>query len=256
MLTFVGLGLYDEHSVTLAGRDAIESADRVFAEFYTGILAGTTLKTLETFHGIEITVCDREGIEGDPAPILEAATQGAAVLLVVGDPMIATTHVDLRLRAHEAGIDTRIVHGVSAHTAASSLTGLQNYRFGKATTLPFETGAGVPPSVIDTITENQQRNLHTLVYLDIDATHDEYLSIDTAAERLADRYRDAFAVAIARAGSPTPVVDAASLRVLAEREYGDPLHMLVIPADLHRIEAEALHAFGNAPPDILDEGGA
>ena len=43
MLTFVGLGLYDEHSITLEGRAAIEAADRVFAEFYTSKLAGATV---------------------------------------------------------------------------------------------------------------------------------------------------------------------------------------------------------------------
>ncbi len=43
MLTFVGLGLYDERSVTVAGRDAIRDADRVFAEFYTSRLIGTDI---------------------------------------------------------------------------------------------------------------------------------------------------------------------------------------------------------------------
>ncbi len=34
--------------------------------------------------------------------------------------MISTTHVDLRLRAHERGIETRVIHGVTAQTATSS----------------------------------------------------------------------------------------------------------------------------------------
>ena len=42
MLTFVGLGLYDERSVTIRGREAIRGADRVFAEWYTSHLAGAT----------------------------------------------------------------------------------------------------------------------------------------------------------------------------------------------------------------------
>jgi len=74
--------------------------------------------------------------------------------------MISTTHVDLRLRAEDRDIDTRVVHAPTAESAASSLTGLQNYRFGKATTLPFEWahGAdGVPGSVVDTIEANLER---------------------------------------------------------------------------------------------------
>jgi len=63
-----------------------------------------------------------------------------------------------------------VIHGVTAQSAASSLTGLQNYRFGKATTLPFPYAHGgddVPGSVIDTIEANRERGLHTVVYLDI-----------------------------------------------------------------------------------------
>ena len=114
MLTFVGLGLYDERSVTLEGRAAIEAADRVFAEFYTSKLAGATVAGLESFHGVDIEVRDRGGVEGDPEPILEAAGEGDAVFLTAGDTMISTTHVDLRLRAESRGIDTRIVHGTTA----------------------------------------------------------------------------------------------------------------------------------------------
>jgi len=42
MLTFVGLGLYDERSITVAGQQALRAADRVFAEFYNSKLVGTT----------------------------------------------------------------------------------------------------------------------------------------------------------------------------------------------------------------------
>ena len=148
MLSFVGLGLYDERSITVRGRDTLATADSAFAEWYTSRLAGTDLETLEATHGIEITVHDRAGVEQDPDSILDAAEEGHAVFLTAGDTMISTTHVDLRLRAHDRGIETRVVHGTTAQTAASSLTGLQNYRFGKATTLPFEeTHGGVPTSV-------------------------------------------------------------------------------------------------------------
>ena len=50
MLTFVGLGLYDERSVTLAGREAIESADRVFAEFYTSTVVPTSREEIGRAH--------------------------------------------------------------------------------------------------------------------------------------------------------------------------------------------------------------
>ena len=255
MLTFVGLGLYDERSVTVRGREAIREADRVFAEFYTSRLAGTTVADLEAYHDVEIEVRDRAGVEQEPDPILSAARAGYAVFLTAGDTMISTTHVDLRLRAHERGIDTRIVHGTTAQSAASGLTGLQNYRFGKATTLPFpgsHGGSGMPDSVLETIDGNRDRGLHTLVYLDIKTDRGQYMTADRGAELLADAYGDDLGVAIARAGSDDPAVVADRVATLAEREFGDPLHLLLIPSDLHHVEAEALAELAGAPAGLLD----
>ncbi len=255
MLTFVGLGLYDERSVTVRGRDAIRKADRAFAEFYTSRLAGTTVADLEAYHDTAIEVRDRGGVEGDPEPVLAAGADGDAVFLTAGDTMISTTHVDLRLRAHERGIDTRIIHGTTAQSAASSLSGLQNYRFGMATTVPFpgaHGGSGVPDSVLETIEANRERGLHTLVYLDIKAERGAYMTADRGADLLGDAFGDVLGVAIARAGSTEPVVAADSLDSLADRAFGDPLHLLVVPGDLHHIEADALAELAGAPEGLLD----
>ncbi|MFC4549216.1 MULTISPECIES: diphthine synthase [Halorussus] len=255
MLTFVGLGLYDERSITVEGRDALRDADRAFAEFYTSKLLGASVADLEAYHEIEIEVRDRAGVEQDPEDILRAAEDGDAVFLTAGDTMISTTHVDLRLRAEERGIDTRVIHAPTAESAASGLTGLQNYRFGKATTLPFDYahGAdGVPASVTNAIDENRERGLHTLVYLDIKVQNDEYMTADHAAELLSDDYGDALAVVVARAGSPDPLVAADRVSALADRDFGDLLHLLVVPGDLHHIEADALAELADAPRELLE----
>jgi len=264
MLAFVGLGLYDERSITVEGRETVADADRVFAELYTTRLAGTTVAEIEQFHDTEIEVRDREGIERDPEPVLSAAESGLAVVLVGGDPMVSTTHVDLRLRASERGVDTRVVHGTSAATAAAGLTGLQNYRFGPATTLPFADahGAdGVPDSVRAILRENRERGLHTLVYLDVKAADERYMTADHAAEELLSAWRRSpwdgadegvdrdpgeggpRAVAVARAGSPEPTVVADDLAGLAAETFGEPPHLLVVPGALHPLEREALSAF-------------
>ena len=266
MLTFIGLGLYDEQSITCAGRTALREADRVFAEFYTSKLLGASVADLEAAHDVDIEVRDRAGVEQDPEPILAAAEDENVVFLTAGDTMISTTHSDLRVRAEARDIDTRVIHGVTAETAASGLTGLQNYRFGKAVTLPFPFvhGAGdVPPSVIESIEANQERGLHTLVYLDIKVDYhkrrggpdleDPYMTASDAAELLAAEWRaNDLAVVVARAGSPEPLVAADRLSALADREFGEPLHLLVIPGDLHHVEADALAALADAPADLVD----
>jgi len=255
MLTFVGLGLWDERSITVEGRAALRDADRVFAEFYTSRLMGTDVDALAAHHDVDIEVRDRAGVEGDPGPILDAAAAGDAVFLTAGDTMISTTHVDLRLRAHDRGIDTRVIHGTTAEAAAASLTGLQNYRFGKATTLPFPYAHGaetVPGSVCDTLDDNRDRGLHTLVYLDIKREREEYMTADIAANLLAEGYEDRLAVAVCRAGSPEPTVEADRLSELADRAFGDPLHLIVVPGDLHHIEADALRELADAPPELTE----
>ncbi|MEE6208736.1 diphthine synthase [Salarchaeum sp. III] len=279
MLTFVGLGLYDEESITIEGRGAVREADRAFAEFYTSHLVGADVDDLESYHGVDIEVRDREGVEQNPEPILDAAESDDVVFLTAGDTMISTTHVDLRLRAHDRGIDTRVIHAPTAESAASSLTGLQNYRFGKATTLPFEWvhGAdGVPASVTDTIEDNRERGLHTLCYLDIKVGEtppsnrtagrlgdkvdnpyregDDYMTASHAAGLLAEHWNpDALGVVVARAGAPDSLVEADTLESLADRDFGDPLHLLVIPGDLHHVEADALTGLAGAPEDVVDE---
>ena len=265
MLTFIGLGLYDERSITIEGRDALREADRAYAEFYTSKLAGASVEDLEEYHGVGIEVRDRAGVEQHPGDVLDAAADERVAFLTAGDPMISTTHVDLRLRAADRGIDTRIVHAPTAESVASGLTGLQNYRFGKATTLPFpyaHGGDGVPESVAATIDDNRDRGLHTLVYLDIkvgqspgrgaSADREEYMSADGAAGILEKGYDDVLGVAVARAGSPEPLVVADRLSALADREFGEPLHLLVIPGDLPPIESDALRTFADAPHELTE----
>jgi diphthine synthase len=266
MLTFIGLGLYDADSITCEGRHALRAADRVFAEFYTSSLLGATVADLEAAHDVDIDVRERAGVEQDPEAILSAAEAEDVAFLTAGDTMISTTHSDLRIRAEDRGIETRVIHGVTAETAASGLTGLQNYRFGKAVTLPFPFvhGAGdVPPSVIESVEANQERGLHTLVYLDIKVDYhkrrggpdldDPYMTASYASELLAAEWdEDALAVVVARAGSPEPLVAADRLSALADREFGEPLHLLVIPGDLHHVEADALAALADAPAELVE----
>jgi Diphthamide biosynthesis methyltransferase len=108
----------------------------------------------------------------------------------------------------------------------------------------------VPPSVQTAIDANTTAGLHTLVFLDIDAPAERYLSADAAAGQLAEAAPERLGVAVARAGSPDPLVRAGPLRSLAAEAYGPPLHMLILPGELHHIEAEALAVLGDHP-DLL-----
>ena len=136
MLIFIGLGLYDERDISVKGLDAVRAADMVYAEFYTSRLMGATHERLEAFYGRKISLLSRQQVEVDPSWLEDARDKDVA-FLVGGDAMVSTTHLDLRLRAAKMGIKTRVIHSSSIVTAVSGLCGLQNYRFGRSTTIPF-----------------------------------------------------------------------------------------------------------------------
>jgi diphthine synthase len=247
MLTFVGLGLYDLDDISVRGLACIRNADHVFLEYYTSRLAGCTLEAMESFYGRPVQVLSRTDVEVDPGTMLSHAATSDVVFLTGGDPMVSTTHIDLRIRAHQQGIPTRIIHASSISTAVCGLTGLQNYRFGRSCSLPFPHGTWFPTTPIEVIGANRARDLHTLVYLDIQ--EERCMTIPQAVgllEELGARTGTSIPlyVGVARAGAECPVVRAGSARTLAATDFGPPLHILVIPATLHVMEREYLEIFG------------
>jgi len=167
MLTFIGLGLSDERDISVKGLEVVRKADVVYLETHTSRLTGTTREAMERYYGRPVIPVTRGDLEIHPDEILARAKSKEVVLLCGGDPMVSTTHADLRLRAKAAGVATRIIHGASIGSAVCGETGLQNYRFGKSTSLPFPSGSWFPTTPLETILGNQGLRLHTLVFLDI-----------------------------------------------------------------------------------------
>ncbi len=262
MLFFVGLGLYDEKDVSVRGQEVIREADLVCAEFYTSRLMGASKTKLERFYEREIRLLSRDEVEVDPGWLVQAREKNVA-FLVGGDPMVSTTHLDLRLRALEMGIKTKVVPSSSIVSAISGLSGLQNYRFGRSTSIPFPYTARGKRIVVETpyrvVMENLKRDLHTLLFLDIQED-ERYMTVNEGARLLlemeetmeGDVLHRSLGVGIARAGSEDACVEADLLPRLAEYDFGGPLHVLIIPAKLHFMEAEALVALAGAPPEIKE----
>ena len=97
MLTFIGLGLYDEKDITVKGLEAVKNADAVYVEFYTSNLIGTSIEKIEKFYGKKLIVLSREEVELEPVWLSRSIKENV-VFLSGGDAMVATTHIDLRLR--------------------------------------------------------------------------------------------------------------------------------------------------------------
>jgi len=250
MLFFVGLGLYGADDVSVRGASVIRDADYVYLEEYTSLLMGASFDMLFERYQKTIHVLGREDVEIHPDTLIKQAKTKNVVFLTGGDPMISTTHADLRIRAAQAGVQTGIIHGASISSAVCGLSGLQNYRFGKSCSIPFPYDNWMPRTPIDIIEQNRMHELHTLVYLDIQPHR--YMQICEAVEILITLYETAdpplsmpdLYIGIARAGSDEPNVYAGTLEQILSHDFGPPLHILIIPGSLHHIEQEYLVTFG------------
>ena len=257
-MTFVGLGLFDEEGITLKGLRAAREADVVFAELYTSHMPGVSLEKLEEIIGKPVKLVDRHILEDrDAEPLIEEALKGRdVVLLIPGDPMIATTHVAIRVRAERLGIRTRIIHGPSVISAIPGLTGLQSYKFGRSTTITYPEKGQLSEAPYVVVEENRARGLHTLCLLDARAEERRFMTVREGLSimlKLEEKLRrgvigpDTLAVGVARAGSEEPEVRADKVSVLMEHDFGPPPHSIVFPARLHFMEAEALMVLARAP---------
>jgi len=261
-LVFVGLGLHDEGSISLSGVEVARGADEVFAEFYTSLMPGLSLPRLEKLIQKKVVVISRRDLEEENGEkILESARKGRAVLLVPGDPLIATTHVDLRIRAESQGVKTRVVHGASVVSAVIGLSGLQNYKFGRSVTIPFSEAGSVAETPYRVILENKKIGLHTLCFLDIRVEEKKHMTLKEGLQALLtiEKTRkkqvvtsDTLAVGIARAGSKTPVVKADRVENLVDFDFGAPPHTLIFLGRLHFMEAEALITLAKAPENTRE----
>ena len=260
-IVFVGLGLYNEMGISLRGLEEVKTADKVFIELYTSLMPEFSIENLEGISGKKLYVVSRQALEEENGEaILKAAETGKAVLLVPGDPLIATTHVALRIHAEKLGIKTRVVHGASILSAVIGLSGLHNYKFGKSVTMPFpsETPSETPYEVI---AQNKRFGLHTLCLLDIKVDENRYMKIHEGLEallKIEEKRRerivtmDTLVVGIARAGSSNPTVKAGFLKDLLSYDFGEPPHSIIFPGKLHFMEAEALIVLAGAPKNLRE----
>ena len=260
-LVFVGLGLSGIDGMTVRALEAIRECDIVYAEFYTSTLIGTKPEELEERIGKKIRILYRAQVE-ECDDIITDAMDHRVAFVTAGDTMLATTHVDLRIQAAEAGIPVRLIHGVSIFSGCPSSLGLQPYKFGRAVTLPFLEENYHPKSPYDHIKDNKDRGLHTMILLDIRADELRYMTAKQAIEWLLKGEEtwgeglitDKTLLCVAsKVGSSEERVFAGYPKDLLEMDLGEPLHTLVLPGNLHFMEAYALVHFAGAPKEIIED---
>lgn len=249
MLYIVGLGLYDEKDITLGGLFVLKKCKKIYAEFYTNLWHGS-IKNLEELAGNEIKILDRRALEENTCEFLNHAKTEDVALLIPGDPMAATTHIDVVLQAGKLGIKAKIIHSSSVFSAVGE-TGIQLYKFGKTTSIVFPEKNYFPESPYDAIRDNLKMNLHTLCLLDVKYDENRYMTINDGINILLQieekRGGQVFTektlcVGCARLGGDE-IIKFGTAGELMKINFGTPPHVLIISAKLHFVEEEALLRF-------------
>ncbi|SBT76657.1 diphthine methyl ester synthase, putative [Plasmodium ovale] len=261
VLYIIGLGLGDEKDISIKGRELIEESDVVYLESYTSVLF-VSKEILENFYKKKIYEVDRNFAEENCEQILNEACNKKVSFLVVGDPLCATTHHDIILRAKKKNIDIQIIHNASIMSAIGE-SGMQLYNFGQTVSIPYFEANYKPTSFYDKIKVNLDNNFHTLCLLDIKIKErtienimknrniyepSKFMTINEAIEQLfycEDIHKknvitkDTLGIAIVRIGSNNQQIISGNLLTLKSIHFNDPLHSLIICAPLlHDIEKE------------------
>jgi diphthine synthase len=162
--------------------------------------------------------------------------------------LCATTHWDILQRAKEQKIKTEVIHNASIINAIGA-TGLQVYKFGKTTSIPFPRENYEPETFYKVIKENKSIGAHTLILLDLDPEHDKFMSVNEAIEILRKIERNKkegvfmpkdWCVGVARLGATDQKIVAGTVTQVSDADFGTAPHALIVPGNLHFMEEDAL----------------
>ena len=244
-LYLIGIGLSTEKDITVKGLEIVKKCDKVYLESYTSLLQ-CSISDLEEFYGQKIIIADREMTEQGDEKIVAEAREKDVAFLIVGDPFSATTHVQLFKLAKEKNVEIVVVNNASVLTAIG-ITGLELYKFGKVTSIPFIEDHPDLETPYNVLKENG--DLHTLFLLDLKPAVDKFMTVSSAIEILEtieSRKKeklindDLLVVGCARLGSDDFIVKAGKLAEIKKFDFGKPPHCLIIPGKMHFIEEEML----------------
>ncbi len=247
-LYLIGLGLADQKDISVKGLEAVRSCDMIYLENYTSILQ-CSIKDLEQFYGKQIILAEREIIEANGHKILELAKIKKVALLVIGDPFSATTHAGLFKEAWQQKIEIKIIHNASIITAVG-VTGLQLYKFGRITSIPFDTPQLETPYLV--LKENLSLGMHSLFLLDLQPPKNRFMTINQALdilEKIEHKRQEklvtseTLAVGCARLGAENQLIKVGTVNQLKMFDFGPAPHCLIIPGKLHFMEQEVLELY-------------
>jgi diphthine synthase len=234
-LHLIGTGMTKD-SISATALESLKQCDKIYLENYT-VNFPYPKEELETEYGIKIQELDRAKVEDES--ILEEAKESQIALLVYGDSLSATTHMQLILECKKQNIQYQVYHNASILTTIAE-TGLSLYKFGKTTSMPnWAEHTNKPTSFANYIKQNQSIDAHTLILTDIG------LKISEAIEQLKESTEKEEVelpekiIALTHAGTPQQKIFYDTLEKISNQKIEMPF-CLIIPTELHFLEEETL----------------
>jgi diphthine synthase len=260
MLWFVGTGIDGYRGLTIAALEVLRRCEIVYIERFTSALSEADIQGLNSLLEMHIEPVQRWFVE-DGRDIIEAARTKDVALVTYGDPLIATTHSELRSRAARNLVKTAVLHSASGIASTIGETGLHVYKFGRMVTMMSEFHSAV--TVYDAIFQNLLAGSHTLILTEYSYNDDDdsgsggggkapiFLNPSSVFNMLLDAERThkhqifsdgTFAVVASRVGMKDQKITSGNIRSLKELEFGMGPHSVIITGSLHFTEIQALNS--------------
>ena len=258
MLWFIGLGISESKSIPLEATEVLKKADIVYLEQFTSPISKSELAKIKSMSDAEFKDGKRWLVE-DGNEILNNSKKKNVILLSYGDPYIATTHIELRVRAIQEKIKTKTIHASSSITSMIGECGLQYYKVGKVATIMSDMKSLTTPYY--TIYKNLIEGSHSVLLLEYNQDKDFFLDPKDALNGLLETEKEqkrnvidssTFAIIASRIGMSTQKIISGSISKLVKTEFGKPPHTIIIPGRLHFTESDALKVLSecmNPPKD-------
>lgn len=250
MLYLIGAGIYDTFE-TCNSVNILKDCDRIYIERFTSPISDNFIQilksTLEPNKKIEFV---KRWFVEDGRQILDESKTLNVGLVSYGDPTIATTFTELRIRAIKNEIIVKVIHAASGITSLVGESGLQIYKIGKLVTMMEEKQSSI--SVYTTIFNNLNLNCHTIILTEY--RQDEngsvfFLKPNDVFSRLLETEKDikyefvseeSFLIVLSRIGTESQRIVSGKIKSLIGIDYGKGPHAIIFPSKLHFTEEDAL----------------
>jgi diphthine synthase len=250
MLYLIGAGIYDTFE-TCNSVNILKDCDRIYIERFTSPISDNFIQilksTLEPNKKIEFV---KRWFVEDGRQILDESKTLNVGLVSYGDPTIATTFTELRIRAIKNEIIVKVIHAASGITSLVGESGLQIYKIGKLVTMMEEKQSSI--SVYTTIFNNLNLNCHTIILTEY--RQDEngsvfFLKPNDVFSRLLETEKDikyefvseeSFLIVLSRIGIESQRIVSGKIKSLIGIDYGKGPHAIIFPSKLHFTEEDAL----------------